>query len=222
MLDRNKMFQRWSFDYKTVEQLLSNKCAVFGLLKRFSDEEDRLQSELRQANERATHREAAAEAFKQKAQWSREKARQLEQEQAAVRQEMAALAEALEVEKVCKQQLMTALEDRYHAKSAALAVERDALAERVAQLSNTCQTLAVGRDKAREEVEVLQLQLARAKETLQQSRAELEFEQKACIVCRENSAVVVALPCGHRVFCTNSECSAHVSPVRRWFVLAIL
>lgn len=210
MLGRNKMFQRCGFDYKMIEQMLENKCAVLGLLKRASDEQDRLETELRQATETAKHREAAAEAFKQKAQWSREKARELEKEQAAVRQEMAALAEGLDVEKKCRQELMTALEDRYHAKCAALAAERDALAESVELLRNTCQTIVVGRDKAREEVEALQWQLARAKETMQQSRADLEFEHKACIVCMENPAHTVALPCGHRIFCSDPECNAHV------------
>jgi hypothetical protein len=61
------------------------------------------------------------------------------------------------------------------------------------------------------EAEVLKSDLARVKATLAEKLEAEEFEQKQCTVCLEHPAHVVALPCGHRCFCTNAECSAHVS-----------
>jgi chromosome segregation ATPase len=64
---------------------------------------------------------------------------------------------------------------------------------------------------ARQEAEVLKSDLVRVKATLAEKLEAEEFEQKQCTVCLEHPAHVVALPCGHRCFCTNEECSAHVS-----------
>jgi chromosome segregation ATPase len=71
--------------------------------------------------------------------------------------------------------------------------------------------LAMKADRRHAEAEVLKSDLARVKATLAEKLEAEEFEQKQCTVCLEHPAHVVALPCGHRCFCTNAECSAHVS-----------
>ena len=48
-------------------------------------------------------------------------------------------------------------------------------------------------------------------DALAQKLEALECEAKICTVCLEHPADVVAVPCGHSCFCTNAECSAHVS-----------
>jgi chromosome segregation ATPase len=84
-------------------------------------------------------------------------------------------------------------------------------AERVNRLNWRCLGLAIKADRQHAEAEVLESDLARVKATLAEKLEAEEFEQKQCTVCLEHAAHVVALPCGHRCFCTNAECSAHVS-----------
>jgi hypothetical protein len=73
------------------------------------------------------------------------------------------------------------------------------------------QLLKKNAKRAHAEIFALKNALARAKETLAEKLDALEFEKKECTVCLALPAHVVALPCGHRCFCTNAECSAHVS-----------
>jgi predicted phage gp36 major capsid-like protein len=63
----------------------------------------------------------------------------------------------------------------------------------------------------KQEAEALKSDLARVKATLAEKLEAEVFEQMQCTVCIAAQARVVALPCGHRCFCTNAECSAHVS-----------
>jgi hypothetical protein len=85
--------------------------------------------------------------------------------------------------------------------------ERDAL-------SQESDTLKQERDTLKQEAEVLTWQLARAQETLAEKLKALQEEQKECTVCLERPAHVAVVPCGHRCFCTNAECSARVSALR--------
>jgi hypothetical protein len=65
---------------------------------------------------------------------------------------------------------------------------------------------------AKEEAEVLKLQLARAEETIAENLA--SSIMSLCTWCHCAPAHVAVVPCGHRCFCTHAECSARVSALR--------
>ena len=91
--------------------------------------------------------------------------------------------------------------------------ERDALKQERDTLEQERDTLKQEAAVHKQEAEVLTWQLARAKETLSEKLSAEEFEKKECTVCLERPAHVAVVPCGHRCFCTNAECTASL---REW------
>jgi FtsZ-binding cell division protein ZapB len=152
------------------------------LMKEMSLQIERLEAELRSATQKAARHEGQAEAYKQKAEAHKLEAGALRQDVEALKQE----AEALKEER-------TKYQEERAKYQLSLLLSQDAT------------------ERYHAEAEVLKSNLARAKETLAEKLKALEDEQKKCTVCLEHPAHVVALPCGHRCFCTNAECSAHVS-----------
>ena len=194
-------FGSWSDN--EVESVESHAKDDVPLMKAMSLEIERLEAELRSATQKASKREGQAEAYKQKAEAHKREAEALKQDVEALKLEAGALRQDVEALK---------LEAKEHKQEAARHEGRAELYKHTAKSEQWQVSLLENRAKAHHaEAEVLKSNLARAKETLAEKLEALEDCQKECTVCLEHPAHVVALPCGHRCFCTNTECSAHVS-----------
>jgi chromosome segregation ATPase len=176
-------------DSRSCPAASSDRSDDVPLMTEMSLEIERLEAELRSATQKAARHEGQAEAYKQKAEAHKREAEALRQDVEALKQEAKA-----------------------HKQEAARS-KREAAAERLeAKAQKEGRQLLESRAKTyHAEAEVLKSDLARVKATLAEKLEAEEFEQKQCTVCLEHPAHVVALPCGHRCFCTNAECSAHVS-----------
>jgi hypothetical protein len=184
------------------------------LMKAMSLEIERLEAELRSATRKAEGCMRQARVYKQVAEALTEERDALKAAAAEAAAKRAANLQEYEANRPKREAQMQQWQQERQQVLDTLKQERDTLKQERDTLEQERDTLKQEAAVHKQEAEVLTWQLARAKETRSESLLAEEFEKKECTVCLERPAHVAVVPCGHRCFCTDAECSARVSALR--------